>query len=535
MAPPELAADAPVPLFGQPVEIRRAVAFVGMEGDAPAGRRPPHPARGVHRGLCQPRGRELVRGAAAAHHAAVHVAHAHEPLLGQIRLDGRLGAVRVADLDCAVFDVRQQTQILQIPDDLLARGETVEPLVRPGHVVEGTVRGEDVEDADCRRVSRPHLVVVRVVAGRDLDAPAAEFRLGPCVADERNRPVEQRQADHAAVPRHIGQSFQALQVRLAAVFQPRKFGFERGFVFFPGAGRPLPRSGDQLVQGGARVGMAGDRGIAQHGLGPRRGDDDVGGLARPRVDHRIAQMPEVALHGFVHDLVVRHRGLQMTVPIDQPRAAKDQPVPKQPEEGPLHRARADRVHGEALTIPVARTAHGLLLADDARLILFLPIPDALHERLAADVVARLAFQFEQPFLHHRLRRNAGVVGAGHPERIVARHAVPARQQILHDVVHGVPHVERARHVGQRHHDDVAPPVVVGRRGKGLGLGPLPGDRAFQPGRVVLGCQLVRHVRALPAFLRISATEPKCSRRIVVGGNDGRVIAVSQEKGASLGE
>ena len=468
-----------------------------MEGDAPAGRRSPHPAGGVHRGLRQPPGRELVRGAAAAHHAAVHVAHAHEPLFGQVRLDRRLGAVRVADLDCAVFDVRQQTQILQIPDDLLARGETVEPLVRPGHVVEGPIRGEDVEDADCGRVSRPHLVVVRVVTGRDLDAPAAEFRLGPCVADERNRPVEQRQADHAPVPRHTGQSFQALQVRLAAVFQLREFGLERCRVFLPGATQPLSRSGDQLVQGSGRIGVASDRGVAQHGLGPRRGDDDVVGLARLRVDHRIAQMPEVALHGFVHDLVVRHRGLQMTVPVDQPRAANDQPVSKQPEEGPLHRARADRVHGEALAIPVARTAHGLLLADDARLILFLPIPDALHERLATDVVARLAFQFEQPFFHHRLRRDAGVVGAGHPERIVTRHAVPARQQVLHDVVHGMPHVERTRHVGQRHHDDVAPLVLVGRRGKGLGLGPLPGDRAFQPDRIVLGRQCVGHVRFAP--------------------------------------
>ena len=228
-------------------------------------------------------------------------------------------------------------------------------------------------------------------------------------------------------------------------------------------------------------------------------------------------MPEVALHGFVHDLVVRHRGLQMAVPVDQPRAAKDQPVPKQPEEGPLHRARTNRVHGEALAVPIARTAHGLLLADDARLILRLPVPDAFDERLAADVVARLAFQFEQPFFHHRLRGDTGVVGAGHPQRIVTGHAVPARQQVLHDVVHGVPHVERARHVGERHHDDVAPVVAVGRRGEGLGLGPLPGDRTFQPGRVVLGGQLVRHVRTLPAFPRISATEPKYSRRIGAGG------------------
>ena len=367
---------------------------------------------------------------------------------------------------------------------------------------------EDVEDADGGRVPRPHVVVVRVVAGRDLDAPAAEFRLGPLVADERNRPVEQRQANPAPVPGHAGQPFQSGQMRLAAISQPRQFGFERRRVFFPGAGQPLPRSGDRPIEGGARVGVAGDRGIAQHGLGPRRRDHDVGGFARPRVDHRIAQMPEVALHGFVHDLVVRHRGLQVAVPVDQPRAAKDQPVPKQPEEGPLHRAGADRVHGEALAVPVARTAHGLLLADDARLILRLPVPDAFHERRAADVVARLALQFEQPFLHHRLRRDAGVVGTGHPQRVVARHTVPARQQILHDVVHGVPHVERARHVGERHHDDVAPVVAIGRRGEGLGLGPLPGDRAFQPGRVVLGGQLVRHVRALPARPRRSAPVPE---------------------------
>ena len=235
-------------------------------------------------------------------------------------------------------------------------------------------------------------------------------------------------------------------------------------------GRPLPLRGaagarlqplDGAVQRRRRVRMAGDRSVAQHGLRAGGGHHHVGGLPRLGIDHRVAQVPVGAVHRAVADLVVGDRGAQRAVPVDQPRAAEHQPVAEQRQEGVAHGARADRVHGEPLALPVARAAHGALLLDDALLVAVLPLPDALHQRVASDVVAGLALQLQQAPLDHRLGGDAGVVGAGHPQRVVALHPVPADQQVLHHVVHGVPHVQGAGDVGQRHHHHVAPLAVVG--------------------------------------------------------------------------
>ena len=62
------------------------------------------------------------------------------------------------------------------------------------------------------------------------------------------------------------------------------------------------------------VGMDGDGGVAEHGLGPRGGDDDVGrrivGIEGRALD-RIAQMPEMALGLDLLDLEIGDRGEQL--------------------------------------------------------------------------------------------------------------------------------------------------------------------------------------------------------------------------------
>ena len=59
----------------------------------------------------------------------------------------------------------------------------------------------------------------------------------------------------------------------------------------------------------------------------------------------------------------------------------------------------------------------------------LPLPDALDERLAPEVVPGLALAREHA-LDHGLRGDAGVVGARLPEGVVAAHAVPADERVL---------------------------------------------------------------------------------------------------------
>lgn len=96
-----------------------------------------------------------------------------------------------------------------------------------------------------------------------------------------------------------------------------------------------------------------------------------------------------------------------------------------------------------------------------RLVLFLPLPDPLDESVAPDIVSRLSLELEQPLFHDRLRRDPRVIGARLPQRVVAHHAMPPREEVLHDVVHRMAHVEGAGHVGKRHHDDVPRIARVG--------------------------------------------------------------------------
>src|SRR4051812_29930080 len=70
MAPPELSADAPVPLLAEPVEVAPGVAL-GVDLDRAGGHR-------VHRPLGQ-------------------LVHPDEPLIGEVGLDSGLATVGVAD------------------------------------------------------------------------------------------------------------------------------------------------------------------------------------------------------------------------------------------------------------------------------------------------------------------------------------------------------------------------------------------------------------------------------------------------------
>ena len=52
-------------------------------------------------------------------------------------------------------------------------------------------------------------------------------------------------------------------------------------------------------------------------------------------------------------------------------------------------------------------------------------------------------------LNNNLGRNARVISAGHPQRVVAQHAVVARERIHDGLIERVAHVQRARDIGGR--------------------------------------------------------------------------------------
>ena len=132
------------------------------------------------------------------------------------------------------------------------------------------------------------------------------------------------------------------------------------------------------------VGVHGDRGVAEHRLGPGGGDHDrVVAVA-------VADRDQLALVVGVLDLDVGERGQAARAPVDDALGAVDQPVVVEPLEDRLDGAGQALVHGEALAAPVDAVAEAAHLAEDRAAGLGLPLPDPLDERLAAEVVAGLA-------------------------------------------------------------------------------------------------------------------------------------------------
>ena len=336
----------------------------------------------------------------------------------------------------SIFSTRLQR--LHVGDDALARLEAVEAAVLLRRLV--VQARELVEDADrFELVAAADLEVVEVVRRRDLDRARALLRVGILVGHDRDAPADQRQDGVLA---------------------------------------------DKMLPLGI-VGMHRDAGVAQHGLGPRRGDDDVLVAALDR----ILEVPEMALHLARFDLEVGDRGQHLGVPVDQPVVLVDQPGLVEIDEHLQDGGRQALVHGEALAAPVARGAEPAQLVDDGAARMGLPLPDLGQELLAIEQLlvgfARCCALDGEPdaFLlevahHDHLRRDAGMVGAGLPQHVVALHAPPADQHVLQRVVERMAHVQAAGDVGRRDDDAVRRLGRFRMRTEGAALLPLRVEAGF---------------------------------------------------------
>jgi hypothetical protein len=196
-----------------------------------------------------------------------------------------------------------------------------------------------VEHVDHREiVAAADLEVVEVVRRRDLDRARALLGIGVVVGDDGDAAADQRQDDVAC--------------------------------------RSDPCSARRRVHG--------DAGVAEHGLGPRGGDDVMAaGLALDR----IADVPQMALDLDLLHLEVGDRGEQLRVPVDQPLVLVDQAFLVE-LTNTLSTAR-DRPSSmvKRSRRPVAGRAEALELVEDRAAGFLLPGPDALDEGLAAQVAA----------------------------------------------------------------------------------------------------------------------------------------------------
>ena len=191
MAPPELAADAPVldvfkpllvdalPLLGEDVHFARGDGFKTDFGNGL-----PRVERALRSGL----------------------AHGHGPLLGEHRLDdfARAGDARHHVLDG--LDAHEKPQLLEVFDGGLTAGVAVHPAVLLGDVfVHLRGLGEHVHHREV--VALADLKVVEVVRRRDLHAARAEFAVDVFVGDDGNLVVGQGELQHLAHERFVALVF----------------------------------------------------------------------------------------------------------------------------------------------------------------------------------------------------------------------------------------------------------------------------------------------------------------------------------------
>ena len=316
----------------------------------------------------------------------------------------------------------QEPGFLHVGDDHFARDEAVQPQVLCRHQTIGGLDHAGFGIEHVKHVGRldpgalAHFKVIEVMPRGDLDHARAEFGIGVLVRHHLEAAAGDRLEDFLA--------------------------------------------NDRLVALVVRVHRHGH--VGQHGFGARRGHLD---MARA-IGKWIAEAPEAALDLVGLDLKVRDRGLQLRVPVDQPLVAVDQPAVVEIDENLHHGAGEVRVHRELLAAPVHRAAQAAQLAGDRAAAFSLPFPDLVDEGLARIVGALVLPRFQLAFDDH-LRGDPGVVGADHPQCILAAQPLIADHHVLQRVVERMADMQAARYVGRRVDD-----------GKGLRVGPFRAEQAI---------------------------------------------------------
>ena len=354
----------------------------------------------VEIGLGEALGDEL--DAAVLHHVDGGLGqrlHLHKPLGAGEGLHHVAAAVAAADVVAVGLDLDEVALLFQILHNgfaaLIAVHAVVLAAVDDLRVLVDALNLLQI-------VAQADFIVVRIVAGGHLDRAGAEAQLDVLVRNDGQFPSHQRE-----------NGVLAHQVLVALVIR-----------------------------------MDGDAGVAQHRLGTGGGDDEL----LIRVLDRVADVPEVTGHVLVLNLGVGERRAAVGAPVDDAAALIDQALVIELAERLTHGPGAYLVHGEAVALPVAGGAETLLLLDDAVAVLVLPVPDALEELLASQVIAGQTFVLAQLFFHADLGGNAGVILTGQPQRGIALHALIAGKDILQRAVQGMAHVELAGDVGRRHDD-----------------------------------------------------------------------------------
>ena len=331
--------------------------------------------------------------------------HLDEPLLLDQRLDCRAAAVVCADVVAVVLDADEQTHLIEFFYDLRSCLVAVHTAELRAVLIDRRVV---VHDVDLRQVvTLSDFKVVGVVCRGDLDDARTEFPVNIFICHDRDPAVHEGKPDVTA---------------------------------------------DQVVVA-LILGMDCHCSIAEHSLGTRCGELEESCLGDRTVlfDQRIFDVPEMAGLLFILHFRVGDGSVADRTPVDDPASLVDPALFVH-----LHKYFGDGliaalIHREALTVPVAGGAELLELVDDPSAILFAPVPAVFQELFAAEIL------LADPLLLEVVddldfRSDGGVIGAGLPQSVIALHALPADQDILHCIVECMTHMELSGNVRRRDHD-----------------------------------------------------------------------------------
>ena len=263
--------------------------------------------------------------------------HLEEPLHGELRLDGHIGALREAYLIIIVFHFFHQAGLFQVDGNLAAHVEAVHAHVESGGFADGAVVVEDVDGGQV--VFLAQHVVVHVVCRSHFQAARTEFDVHVVILNDGDAAVHERHDDFLA-------------------FQPRVL----------------------------RVGGVDAHGrVAHDGFGACGGHHGVASAAvRLPVfsGQHVFQIIEFAVFFLIHYFFVRECRQCFRIPVHHAHTAIDESFVVQVAEHLDDAPAAFFVHGEGRAVPVAAGAQLAELFQDDAAVLVCPLPCVFQELFA---------------------------------------------------------------------------------------------------------------------------------------------------------
>jgi hypothetical protein len=110
-----------------------------------------------------------------------------------------------------------------------------------------------------------------------------------------------------------------------------------------------------------------------------------------RLDKRIPHIPKVSLNQLMLNLIISQYGLCGRVPIDQPFAPINQPIPEEIEKRGTNGFDANFVHRKARSLPVTGAAHRLQLTDNAGFVFVFPSLNTPDKFMSLEVGTAFSF------------------------------------------------------------------------------------------------------------------------------------------------